>query len=170
MKKLLATILIASISITTVGCGTSSESGKEKEPEANMEVTTTAIKLNGQEVEIGMDVTEDIIENIGDPLDEIEAPSCHYDGNDTIYAYEDFTLYVYQNGEENILYITELTTEKVETPEGAKVGMTKDEIIEIYGEEYIEEGVILSYEEEDYNIDFTIDESGIVTLIELLEK
>lgn len=167
MKKILL-VLTLGISLTFVGCS-SADNIEVSETKVGAQTQEAHINLNGQNLEIGMNITEDIINKLGEPLDIQNAPSCHYDGNDTIYAYEGFTLYAYQDGEENNLYIIELLNENVQTPQGSKVGMTKDEVIALHGEDYTFEGTILSYEKDDMSIEFTIDESDIVTLIEIVE-
>lgn len=186
MKKLLVMTMVLGLMFTCVGCGDSVSddvteaatteaaveeldasddmSVEESEPVASLE---DCVELNGQTVQLGMDITDEFIETLGYPNETMEAPSCHYDGNDTIYVYDDFILYTYQDGEENALYLIELSTENVQTSYLACVGMTMDEVISCHGEAFENAGVMMEYTYENAMIDFTLDESGVVTMIEI---
>ena len=99
----------------------------------------------GQEFYLGMVVEEEMLDALGTPEDVMEAPSCHFDGSDTIYVYDSFSLYTYLDGEDNILYLIELTGEQAATALGARTGMTHAEIEELYGTDFEEEGAYLAY-------------------------
>ncbi len=77
-------------------------------------------------------------------------------------------LYVYQDGDVNSLYIIEFLTDNIETSKGATLGMTFEEVVNLHGEEYIHEGIRLSYEEDGVFTDFTLDENNFVIMIEIL--
>ncbi|OON98852.1 MAG: hypothetical protein ATN35_03390 [Epulopiscium sp. Nele67-Bin004] len=115
---------------------------------------------------IGMIMTDEIIAGLGTPTQQYTAPSCHGSGTDTIYIYPNFGLNIYEN-DGSKLYIIELYNANVSTPQGAKVGMSKAEIISIYGSSYDEFGTIISYTTGGQRYDFTLDGNGIVTFIEI---
>lgn len=105
-------------------------SGKsENVPEQDSGIFTAS----GQEFYLGMVVEKEMLAALGTPVDVMEAPSCHFDGSDTIYVYDSFSLYTYLNGEDNILYLIELTGEQAATALGARTGMTRTEIEALYG-------------------------------------
>ena len=87
----------------------------------------------GQEFYLGMIVEEEMLATLGTPADVMNAPSCHFDGSDTIYVYDGFSLYTYLNGVDNILYLIELSGEQAATALGARTGMTHTEIEVLYG-------------------------------------
>lgn len=99
----------------------------------------------GQEFYLGMVVEEEILAALGTPGDVLEAPSCHFDGSDTIYVYDSFSLYTYLNGEDSILYLIELTGEQAATALGARTGMTRAEIEALYGMGVEGGGAYLTY-------------------------
>ena len=100
----------------------------------------------------------------------VEAPSCHYDGMDTIYTFAGFALYTYRAEDKSIIYLIELKDDTAATREGAKVGMTAGEIEALYGTGYTESGVIRSYPlGKDATLDFTM-EDGKAALIEYVAK
>ncbi len=86
---------------------------------------------------------------------------------DTIYTYDDFVLYAYQDGEDKPLYIIELDTDKVATKEGVTVGMTSEQVMEIFGDACVNEGSFLSYAEGEYTTDCFLDDNNVVSYIEL---
>lgn len=100
---------------------------------------------SGQEFYLGMVVDEEMLAALGTPMDVMEAPSCHFDGSDTIYVYDSFSLYTYLNGSDNILYLIELTGEKSVTALDARTGMTRAEIEALYGMGVEGEGAYLTY-------------------------
>lgn len=184
MKKLLVALLFG-MSITLTACG-SSEEAELNEVEEVLEVEevedieveeieveevniigANEVMVNGQTLVIGMDITEDIINELGEAVEVMEAPSCHFDGNDTIYTYDDVTLYVYQDGEMNVLYIIEITADGVITNTGVTVGMSREEVVEVYNAEYDEYGTIIEYTFEDTTVAISFDDSGVVDYVEI---
>ena len=99
----------------------------------------------GQEFYLGMVVEKEMLAVLGTPMDVMEAPSCHFDGSDTIYVYDGFSLYTYLNGEDDILYLIELTGEQAATALGARTGMTRAEIEAMYGMGVEGGGAYLAY-------------------------
>ncbi len=127
---------------------------------------TGIFTVSGQEFIIGMEIEDGILNALGTAEDVMEAPSCHFDGNDTIYVYPGFSLYTYRNGERDILYLIELTGDNVTTALGAKVGMHMDEIKKLYGNGTEGGGTYVSYPvSEDTVLKFGFTED-IVTWIE----
>ncbi len=197
MKKTLVIILTALICATFVSCSENAvaessapESSKEEssvvetpdDSEAQVPAGdilvgdipvgtagSSGVIIAGQSLEIGSIITADMLTALGEPLETQQAPSCHFDGNDTIYLFGDFTLYLYKDGDKDVLYILELNSNVYQTALGGRVGMTREEIVELYGDDFTEQGTRISYAMENEVVDFTIDESGNVSLIELLE-
>ncbi len=161
MKRKIITIISAVIlGISMVACSSeTTESGS---------TTSGDVTINSQVLTMGMDVKDDTISAIGEPIETLTAPSCQFDGEDTLYKYDGLTLFVYKNGEENTLYIVEIVSDAYQTNEGAKVGMTADEVKEIYGEPSFESDMMLSYETDGVSTDFTL-EDGAVSMIEVLQ-
>ena len=124
----------------------------------------------GVSVALGQEYTEALGNSLGGATDVVEAPSCHYDGMDTIYTFAGFALYTYRAEDKSIIYLIELKDDTAATLEGAKVGMTAGEIEALYGTGYTESGVIRSYPlGKDATLDFTM-EDGKAALIEYVAK
>lgn len=155
MKKgvlLLAVLLLAT---ALSACGGKKEKG-----------IAAHIEINGVELALNAEFTAEKAEALGQTDQVIEAPSCHYDGSDSIYYYPGFTVYTYKQGEKSILYSVEATDGALSTPEGAKVGMTLEEIRGIYGEAGEETAAGISYAiGEGMRLNFRLAD-GTVSLIE----
>ena len=178
MKKVLCLLLVLVLIFALVGCsgGDVSSSETPSAPSSSdiisSDITDTKtdsgkITLGSAELKVGMVITDDVINKIGTPDDVMSAQSCFFDGEDTIYVYEDFSLYTYRDGDKNYLYIIELSTDKNATEFGGKVGMDIADIEELYGYDSTGTATSKVYKlSENSNLRFTYDESGIVVLLE----
>ena len=92
------------------------------------------IAIGGPSRLLGGGFTEEIKAALGEPASVEQAPSCHYDGTDNIYTYADFSVYTYMQGDKSVMYSIEVRSDAYPTPEGAKVGMTLDEVKAACGE------------------------------------
>ncbi len=93
-----------------------------------------------------------------------ESESCGYDGMDKVYTYADCEVYTYpQDGKDYVLYIDLL--DDGETSRGIQTGDSLEDVQEVYGDDYTEEGNYIVYQLDDQKLKFLIvDET--VTYIE----
>jgi hypothetical protein len=176
MKKVLAITLVLMMIFALVGCSGSGDVSSDETPSSpsssnvsseNVNTDSGKITLGTAELSVGMVITEDIINKVGTPDDIMSAPSCFFDGADTIYVYEDFSLYTYRDGDKDYLYIIELSTDKNATELGGKVGMNIADIEELYGLGSTGTATSKVYKlGENSKLRFTFDETETVTLIE----
>ena len=135
MKKfamvLAALVLLAGLS----ACGKSEKEGK----------IASQVTVGGATLALGAEFTAETQDKLGEPTDVVQAPSCHYDGSDSIYYYDGFTVYTYMDQEKSIIYSVELKGASLATPEGAKTGMKLDEVKALYGDGYEEVTSGISY-------------------------
>ncbi len=104
-----------------------------------------SFRYNGKELKIGMAANDALIKSLGQPIDIQNAPSCHYDGNDTIYVFNGFSVYTYADNGTDIIYLIELSGSNVSTSLGAKVGMSVSDVKALYGESTSQSGSALNY-------------------------
>ena len=129
-----------------------------------------SFRYKGKDLKIGMKVTDSLIKSLGQPLDIQNAPSCHYDGNDTIYCYDGFSIYTYANNGADIIYIIELNEANVATSLGAKVGMSVADVKNKYGKSTSQAGSTFEYNiSSTAKLSFTYS-GDTITLIEYVEK
>ena len=176
MKKVLAITLVLMMIFALVGCSGSGDVSSDETPSTpsssnvsseNVNTDSGKITLGDAELSVGMVITEAVINSVGTPDDIMSAPSCFFDGEDTIYVYEDFSLYTYRDGDKDYLYIIELSTDKNATEFGGKVGMNIADIEELYGYDSTGTATSKVYKlGENSKLRFTFDETETVTLIE----
>jgi hypothetical protein len=74
-----------------------------------------------------------------------EAPSCLYEGNDKAFEYEGIAIYTYPVDGKDLIDEIVLIGEQYKTGRGISVGSTIEELTSAYGEDYIEEGNMITY-------------------------
>ena len=155
MKKFGIFLAVFVMILVFAACG-------EKQDEA----IATEVNINGTQLALGAEFTAAIEETLGELVNEVQAPSCHYDGTDNIYYYDGFTVYTYMEGDKSIVYSVELESASISTPEGAKTGMSLEEVQRLYGEDFEETVTGISYTiGEGMKLNFRASD-GAVTLIE----
>ncbi|MGI6577520.1 MAG: hypothetical protein ACOX1Q_05670 [Eubacteriales bacterium] len=150
MKKIIAVILcIGAILMLVTGCGDNEQTpGNENTPGVSdigtFSEADIALIIGGETFRCGEDVTE-LLEKMGDDYTYSEAISCAYDGLDKNFAYADYDIYTYPDG--NIDRVSEITVYNADasTPKGLKVGDTVEVMEQLYGSGYKEEGITLVY-------------------------
>lgn len=173
MKKVIVIILAVALCIALVGCSssdTSSSGGNSSQAPSqtpSFSDDNGKITLGAAELCVGLEIDEAIIEKIGEPEDILSAPSCYFDGEDTIYLYEGFSLYTYRDGDKDVLYIIELSDGAYSTNLGAKVGMNIYDVEELYGGNSSGTATSKVFKlSENSKIRFTFDDTDTVILIE----
>lgn len=155
MKKLGILLLVFVMAFAISACGEKKDDG-----------ISTEVKINGTQLALSAELTDDAQKALGDTVNEVQAPSCHYDGTDNIYYYDGFTIYTYMEGDKSIVYSIEIESSSISTTEGAKTGMTQDEVKKLYGDDFEETVTGISYTiSEGKKLNFHVSD-GAVTLIE----
>ena len=172
MKKVIALLLAAAMMLTLAACGgeettsTQNDTSSPVSAEGKTAADSGKFAVGGQILTAGMVLTEDVLNALGTANDIQVAQSCHYDGEDTIYVYDNFSLYTYADGEDAVLYLIELNGEGAKTEAGLSVGMNEAEATALYGTDYTERGQAKKYKLTD-DIDLSITfRDGTVSLIE----
>lgn len=111
--------------------------------------------FSGVAVQLGEEFAP-ILEELGEPMEYFEAPSCAFEGLDKIYYYSGFEVRTCPEGEDDFVSAILLKDDMVMTPEGVYIGMDFQEALGLSGEEYSVEGSHYSY----------VDGDGIFTLVE----
>ena len=132
-KRLLCAALAATLLLSLLaGCG--------KEDKA----LNPALTVNGTEV-TGDTAVDDVLELLGEGYEYYEAISCVYEGMDKTYTYPDCVLYTYPDGAVDHLMELYCTGGDV-SAQGITFGSSRDAVVETFGDGYVEEGSLLSYE------------------------
>lgn len=118
MKRALVWIVLAALLLS--GCG-----GKT--------VDGVSVALGNATVTMGSAVAQDQLAALGEPQDVQEAPSCHYEGMDTVRQYDGVSLQTYRQDDADILCVVMISSDAYATDKGVKVGDTAQSVQDAYG-------------------------------------
>ena len=159
MKRVLALLLIVLMLFAAVGCEEESEE-------------TTFDALSGRGVKIELDAkAAPIVSALGEPRTFAETNSCYGDGKDKVYEYPSFKVTTYSMGGEDYILAVEIFDDAdatLATPEGIKIGSSRDDVVKAYGECEDESDTKLVYECDGVRLRFWLD-GGVVTGIKYLK-
>lgn len=127
MKKLIALTLSLLALLMLVSCTPAESGGNGDLPNAY------TFKTKGVTLKIDADL-EPIIEELGDWIYYDEAPSCAHEGKSKYYTYAGIDIESYPKDGKDLIYMIALIDDTVSTVEGIRVGDSKDDVIEKYGE------------------------------------
>ena len=106
-----------------------------------------------------------VLDNLPEPRDRFESPSCAFEGLDITYFYPGFELTTYpENGEEHILSVI-LTDDSVSTPGGVFIGATVSNMEEAYGTDYTQKGGQYTYTAGKGSLVFTFRDDVIIGIV-----
>ena len=135
MKRILL-IVCALALLVAAGCGANETALTEKD----LDITVGGVSVTTQS-----DVSE-LLEAFGAEYEYYEAISCVYDGMDKTYAYSDFVIYTFPSEQGDLLMEVYCMGGGVTTAKGVTIGTAKDEVISLYGKNYVEKGATVCYE------------------------
>ena len=164
MKKSLILFAAASIALTSAfsfaGCGSSeekkttsaTEAAETKQESAESRQNTgvipesdTTFTCNGYAIELNGSI-DDMIANIGEANNVESQLSCHGEGDDKTFTYDNFVVNSYPlDGKDYVMEIL-ITTAGVPTSKGIEVGSSADDVVAAYGSDYKEIGMYYAYD------------------------
>ena len=129
----IALVLVCALMLTMlVACG-----GGEKENIYSL--TIEGVVMQGNQP------VKPYLDKLGSDYQYSESISCAYDGMDKIYAYKDFSLYTYPDGDKDYVLEVEVLGGDYAPDKGIKIGSSREDVIKAYGEKYFEDGALLYY-------------------------
>lgn len=173
MKKLILTMALL---LTLTACSSDKETAKETKIETGQEMAENTesnstngytFEANGVKFTTG-DKTQVALDALGEYNETLSAPSCAFEGEDTVYKYDGVEIYSYdKNGEEYISGIFLL--EDTSTPEGLKIGSSKEDMIKLYGEDFTENIGSYTYNDGKTNFIVVINDDKVVSISYIIE-
>jgi len=126
----------------------------------------SSLEINGKTVECKMDMS-DVLDMFKDiEYEYSESISCAYNGLDKIYDFSDsgFVVYTYPDGNKDYVLEVSVSSEDIKQQDGKVfVGMSKEELIALYGEDYTEDGDVLTYNVKDeQTMYFLVDRDKVI--------
>lgn len=182
MKKTIAMLLALLMMLSLAACGA------EEEPNADL-VITRAPEEATEATETTPEETEEPVEKAQGPfvfeyegvkllpgmafdasvLPKADAvytvPSCALEGTDNVYNYTAFEITAFDDGYGEDVYSIYLMDPNVATPEGLAQGDDEAKIVELYGEDYVQEGTSYVYTRESTILSIIV-QDGVVISIE----
>lgn len=159
------------------GCGSDGSSGASKDaasqggPEADSGSEAGAGSMGGGYVfeADGVQIAVDgdmapVAEALGEPSSYFEEPSCAAQGIAKLYTYPGFTVETYPDGDKDLVASVILKDDTVATPEGVDLSMTREQVIEIYGNGGQEAAGSLTYEKGGMKLRFILDGDYIAAI------
>ncbi len=130
------------------------------------EKSSNSLEINGKEIACHMNM-EKVLSNYSDlEYDYSESISCAYNGLDKTYDFADagFTVYTYPDGDEDFVLEVVVYSEDIKQQnDTVYVGMSMDDVISIFGEEYEREGDNIVYDMGDGQTkSFLFDGDGLI--------
>ncbi|MBR3778971.1 MAG: hypothetical protein IKL13_04550 [Clostridia bacterium] len=124
MKRFFA--LALAMALLLCGCG------KENKKEEGG--SKAAVKLGDTTVTVGETLTAEMKTALGEPVSVEEAPSCHFEGMDTVYRYDGFSIQTYRKEDADAIAVITVESADYPTDKGIKVGDNLDAVMDAYGE------------------------------------
>lgn len=186
MKKLIAMLLAVMMVFSLAACGAEEEPNadlvitrapEEQEqtpatqaPEAPAETEAPAaveegnyiFTSNGVDLIPGADFDAAVL---GAPASVYEVPSCAIEGTDNVYNYEAFEITAYDDGTGEVIYSIFFLDPNLTTNEGLALGDDVSKVVDLYGENYVEDGDSYVYTRTEGQL-IVILQDGVVVSIE----
>lgn len=169
-KKFLAIMMLSILSLSTVLSGCSSEDNskdndKKQESNDKKDKVEKGYLFSNKGIKISVDSDlKPVLEVLGEPQSYFEAPSCATEGIGKVYTYSDFQIDTYPDGEKDLILCITLKTDNVSTAEGIDLSMDKDKIIEVYGSDYEETDISMSYKKDGMKLSFIFEGDSLVSI------
>ena len=121
IKTLLCVLLCATFLLAVCAC----DSGETK---------TFAFSHKGTEIAVNADAAPILAALEKELVSYDESPSCAFQGLDKVYTYPSFEIQTYPMGGKDYVYMIQILNDLVATPEGIRIGSTRDEVIAAFGD------------------------------------
>ena len=154
MKRVLCALLSLLMLIAMISCGGGDTAG---DADYTFEKGKTVIAIHGD--------MEPILAALGDWNDYEEKPSCGFSGISKLYVYGSFEIETYPVDGKDYVYSVKLYDDSVATAEGIRIGSSKAQVVEAYGDADSESGTILTYRAKNMYLQFIFNAAGVVSNI-----
>ncbi len=164
MKKIFAILLAVTLLLSLAACG-SGETAPETTQPAPVETTvapetpetteapaqTEVPAANDRDYSLtfnGVVLTPGTVydaSQLPEPNSECQVPSCAIEGTDNVYSFDTVEITAFNDGTREIIYAIAIFDPNVCTDEGLYLGDDAARVIELYGEDYTEDGTAMVY-------------------------
>lgn len=99
-----------------------------------------------------------------EPNSVYEVPSCAIEGTDNVYSFNELDITAFNDGTQEIIYSIAIFDPNVCTDEGLYLGDDAARVIELYGEEYEENGTAMVYTKGETMLTIILQDGYIVSI------
>lgn len=93
-----------------------------------------------------------------------QVPSCALEGTDNAYNYTAFELTAFDDGKGEVIYSIYLLDPNMTTPEGLALGDAEARIIELYGEDFTQDGTAYVYTREGTILSIIVQDGAVISI------
>lgn len=164
MKRILALALAAMLLLG--GCGGKEiKDGNTNNTKAPENSAGHSVTLGDVRVNVGGELTDEMLKKLGEPNEKTESPNCVYDGAVYDYYYDNFSLQVNQQEDKNTLLMVTITDTAYKTDKGVKIGDTADTVKNAYGTATEESKYYLVYAKETFELTFNLNDGAVEEIV-----
>lgn len=127
-----------------------------------------SFEINGFDIVMG-ETADDFLTKTGVPVEQYSAPSCAFDGDDTVYDFGSYQVTTYLTDGKEIFTGVYLLDDTFSTKEGIKIGSKLSEMLSVYGDEYQESYGAYKYSSGLTDLSFVVI-NDVITSISYLHK
>lgn len=160
MKKYLAAALsFVLMALVLTGCGSTQMGVQARKNESGY-----YFESNGEKIYINAQA-DALTEKLGAPSGgTYEALSCAFQGKDTFYYYDGFTLQAYEKNGKKYIYTINLEDDTVKTAEGVKIGDSFAAVTTKYGSGYTAAGNTYAYAKDKMTLTFVVENDKVAAI------
>lgn len=163
MKRILTMTLALTLAVALLLCGCGKSDDNTDKGGNN---SAAAVKLGDVTVTVGETLTAEMKAALGNPTSVEEAPSCHYEGMDTLYRYDGFSIQTYRKDDADCVAVVTVESDAYPTDKGIKVGDGIDAVKKAYSDPAEGTQYYVVYDLTDkVTLTFELQEDKVVTIL-----
>ncbi|MHB1452341.1 MAG: hypothetical protein ACYCYM_00095 [Saccharofermentanales bacterium] len=159
-------MVLLTVVILLAGCAGPTGSASQTSTAASGESADSAgYVFVGEGVSIAMHApAAPLLEQLGEPKEYFEAPSCAFQGIEKTYVYTSFSLYTYElEGADYVASIV-ILDDSITTKEGVSMGDPLSKVTSVYGDGYVKSVGLYSYESDVMKLNFLIEDDAVISI------
>lgn len=115
--------------------------------------------------DVKINLLEALPDNVPKYLNSYTIPSCASQGTDYVYVYDDIEITCYSNGGVELPYIIYLKEDgNGKTSEGVGIGDTVEQVVNVYGSDYVEKNSEYNYVKGETTLSFLIRDGKVLEI------
>ena len=136
---------------------------ERSDPAPEINISVFYFPLGNVNIHLGANINE-IKSAIGEPIAEFKMPSCAFEGTDIVYRFPGVQVHTIPIDGANFIHTIAITDDTVGTAEGIMLGSGFDDMIGIYGYDYVREYGMYTFTRKHTSISFFIADGMVVAI------